>query len=78
MYCELEHDNKLMQMPYPPPQENDSMEVYQWKTNDFKLLTNLHNKRGKYLLCTDMLKENNAYSKNTGFGDQRLKRQLKS
>lgn len=64
MHCELEHDNKLMQTANTHTVIFLQMEVYQQNRKAFELLTNVPNKRGKYLLHINVLKEDNAYSKN--------------
>lgn len=51
-------------------------EEYQYKTNIFELLTDFLKKGGKFFLHINMLKEDNAYPRNTGFGEKLLKRQL--
>lgn len=52
------------------------MEEYKYKRNTFELLIDFLNKRGKYFLYINMLKEDNTYSRNIGFGEKLLKRQF--
>lgn len=52
------------------------MEEYKYKRNTFELLIDFLNKREKYFLYINMLKEDNADSRNIGFGEKLLKRQF--